>query len=54
MVIYRIGKSQVSSIPQVEELLRSAESGAAMEFIVGIIRADGQSREVATVTLTAR
>jgi len=25
-----------------------------VEFIVGIIRADGQNREVATVTLTAR
>ncbi len=54
MVIYRIGKSQVSSVPQVEELLRSAESGATVEFIVGIIRADGQNREVATVSLTAR
>jgi len=54
MVIYRIGKSQVSSVQQVEELLRSAESGATLEFIVGIIRADGQNREVATVSLTAR
>jgi serine protease Do len=54
MVIYRIGKSQVSSVPQAEELLRSAESGATVEFIVGIIRADGQNREVATVSLTAR
>ena len=54
MVIYRIGESQVSSVPQVEELLRSAESGATVEFIVGIIHADGQNREVATVSLTAR
>jgi serine protease Do len=54
MVIYSIGKSQVSSVPQVEELLRSAESGATVEFIVGIIRGDGQNREVATVSLTAR
>src|SRR5438046_8208236 len=37
MVIYRIGKSEVSSVRQVEELLRSAESGAAVEFIIGII-----------------
>src|SRR5437899_3255949 len=54
MVIYRVGKSEVSSVRQVEELLRSAESGAAVEFIIGIIRAAGQNREVATVSLTAR
>ena len=54
MMIYRIGKSEVSSVRQVEELLRSAESGAAVEFVIGIIRAAGQNREVATVSLTAR
>ena len=54
MVIYRIGKSDVSTVRQVEELLRSAESGAAVEFIVGIIRADGKNRQIATVSLTAR
>jgi serine protease Do len=54
MMIYRIGKSDVSSVRQVEELLRSAESGAAVEFVIGIIRAAGQNREVATVSLTAR
>ena len=54
MVIYRIGKSQISSVLQVEELLRSMQSGATVEFIVGIIRADGQNREVATATLKAR
>jgi len=54
MVIYRVGKSEVSSVRQVEELLRSSESGAPVEFIVGIIRADGQNRQVATVSLTAR
>jgi len=54
LVIFRVGKSEVSSVRQVEELLRSAESGAAVEFIIGIIRAAGQNREVATVKLTAR
>jgi len=54
MAIYRVGKSDVSSVRQVEELLRSAESGAAVEFIVGIIRTDEQNRQVATVSLTAR
>ena len=54
MVIYRMGKSQVSSAKQVEELLRSAESGADVEFIVGIIRANSEKRELATLSLTAR
>jgi len=54
MAIYRVGKSDVSSVRQVEELVRSAESGAAVEFIVGIIRTDEQNRQVATVSLTAR
>jgi len=54
MVIYRMGKSQVSSAKQVEELLRSAESGADVEFVVGIIRANSEKRELATLSLTAR
>ena len=54
MVIYRMGKSQVSSAKQVEELLRSAESGADVECIVGIIRANSEKRELATLSLTAR
>ena len=54
MVIYRMGKSQVSSVKQVEELLRSAESGADVEFVVGIIRANSEKRELATLSLTAR
>src|SRR5215216_496032 len=54
MVIYRLGKSQVSSVKQVEELLGSAKTGADVEFIVGIIRANSESRQLATLTLTAR
>src|SRR5438094_5548912 len=54
LVIFRVGKSEVSSVGQVEELWRSAEREAAVEFIIGIIRAAGQNREVATVRLTAR
>jgi serine protease Do len=54
MVIYRVGKSEVSSVRQVEQLLQSAESGANVEFTVGIIRVGGQSRQLATLTLTAR
>jgi serine protease Do len=54
LVIYRVGKSEVSSVKQVEELLRSVESGANTEFIVGQIQADGANRELATLSLTAR
>ena len=54
LVIYGIGKSEVSSVKQVEELLRAADSGADVEFTVGVIRANGQNRQVANVSLKAR
>ncbi len=54
MVIYRINKSDVSSVPQVEEALRTAASGADAEFTIGIIHARGENHELATLTLTAR
>ena len=54
MVIYRVSKSVVSSAKQVDDALRAAESGANVEFTVGIIRARGENHELATVTLTAR
>src|SRR6266704_1561617 len=54
MVIYRINKSNVSSVPQAEETLRTAASGADVEFTVGIVRARGENHELATLTLTAR
>src|SRR5216110_3814325 len=44
LVVYRIEKTQASSLKQIEELLRNVESGANVEFIVGVIRADGESR----------
>jgi serine protease Do len=54
LVIYRIGKTQATSVKQIEELLRNVESGANVEFIVGVIRTDGENRELASATLTAR
>jgi len=54
LVIYGIGKSEVGSVKQVEELLGSAESGADLEITVGVIRANGQSRPLANVSLKAR
>ncbi len=54
MVIYRINKSMVSSVKQVEDALKAAESGTKVEFTVGIIRARGENHELATAMLTAR
>ena len=54
MVIYRVNKSDVSSIRQVEESLRSVQSGANVDFAVGVIRARGQNHELAALSLTAR
>src|SRR6516162_11871394 len=54
MVLYRVNKSTVSSVREVEDVLRAAESGANMEFTIGVIRARGENHELATVTLQAR
>jgi serine protease Do len=54
MVLYRVNKSTVSSLRQVEDVLRAAESGANVEFTVGIIRARGENHELASLTLKAR
>jgi serine protease Do len=54
MVIYRVNKSTVSSVKQVENVLREAESGANVEFTIGVIRARGENPELATLTLKAR
>jgi S1-C subfamily serine protease len=54
MVLYRVNKSTVSSVSQVDDELRAAESGATVEFMIGILRAHGENHELATVTLKAR
>jgi serine protease Do len=54
MVIYRVDRSAVASVEQVEDLLRAAESGANVEFTFGIVRARGENHQLATATLTAR
>src|SRR5213594_2232306 len=54
LVIYRVGKYDVSSVKQVEQLLRSVDSGADVEFTVGVIGADGKNRQLANVSLKAR
>jgi serine protease Do len=54
MVLYRVDKSTISSVRQLDEVLRTAESGATVEFTIGIIRARGENHELATLTLKAR
>ena len=54
LVIYRIGKYNVTSVKQVESLLARASAGSHVDFTVGIIRANGGGQAMETVPLTAR
>jgi len=54
LVIYRVGKYNVTSVKQVESLLARAGSGSSVAFTVGIVRANGAGQQVETVPLTAR
>jgi serine protease Do len=54
LVIYRAGKSETNSVRQMEEVLRGVQSGTKLDFTVGAIRAGRQSRQLATLSMTAR
>jgi serine protease Do len=54
LVIYRAGNFETNSVKQIEELLRGVPSGTNLEFMVGVIRARGQNRQLATLSMTAR
>jgi S1-C subfamily serine protease len=54
LVIYRIGKYNVTSVKQVESLLTRASSGSEVDFTVGIVKANGGEQALETVPLTAR
>jgi serine protease Do len=54
LVIYRIGRYNVTTVKQVEGLLGRASSGSEVDFTVGIIRANGGGQRMETVPLTAR
>jgi serine protease Do len=54
LVIYRVGQSEVNSVKQIENLLGPLQSGANVTFTVGVIRASGQGRQLATLTMAAR
>jgi serine protease Do len=54
LVVYRVGKRDVRSVKEVEALLANAKSGSPVDFVVGVVRADGADDRVASVTLAAR
>jgi serine protease Do len=54
LVVYRVGKHDVNSVKDVENLLGRASSGGSIDFTVGIVRAGGAGQRVETVTLAAR
>jgi len=54
LVIYRVGKSEVNSVKQIDGLLGRVQSGAKVNFTIGVIRTGGRGRQLATLTLAAR
>jgi serine protease Do len=54
LVLYRLGKYNVTSVKQVESLLARVGSGNEVDFTVGIIKANGGGQAMDTVPLTAR
>jgi hypothetical protein len=54
LVIYRIGKDEVNSVKQIEDLLGRVQSGTSVDFAIGVIRVSGQGQQVETLTMAAR
>ena len=54
MVIYRVGTSEVNSVERIEDLLGRVQSGANVDFTLGVVRAGRQARQLATLTMAAR
>jgi len=54
LVIYRVGKHDVNSVKDVENLLGRAGSDTSVNFVVGVVRADEAGQRVETVTMAAR
>ncbi len=54
LVIYRVGKDEVNSVKQIEDLLGRVQSGTSVDFAIGVIRARGQGQQVETLTMAAR
>jgi S1-C subfamily serine protease len=54
LVIYRVGKNEVNSLKQIEDLLGRVQSGTRVDFAIGVIRARGQGQQVETLSMAAR
>jgi Trypsin-like serine proteases, typically periplasmic, contain C-terminal PDZ domain len=54
LVIYRVGKHDVNSVKEIEDLLGRANSGMSVDFALGVVRAGGAGQRVEKVTLAAR
>jgi serine protease Do len=54
LAIYRVGKHEVNSVKQIEDVLARVQSGTSVNFSIGIIRALGQRQQVETLTMAAR
>jgi serine protease Do len=54
MVIYRVGNFETNSVKRIEELLREVQGGTKLEFTVGVVRANGQAHQLASLSMTAR
>jgi len=54
LVIYRAGNSETNSLKQIEDLLRSVQSGTKLNFTVGVVRPRGQNQQLSTLSMTAR
>ena len=54
LVIYRIGKHDVNSVRDIENLLGRAKSGTSVDFTIGVVRTGGAGQRIETVTLAAR
>src|SRR6266498_2538013 len=49
LVIYRVGKHDVNSVKDVDNVLGRASSGANVEFTIGVVRAGGGGQRIETV-----
>jgi len=54
LVVYRVGRYNVSTVKQLEGLLARIGSGDSVTFTIGIVRANGRGEQLETVPLTAR
>ena len=54
LVIYRIGRHDVNSVKEIENLLGHARPGTRVDFAIGIIRANGSGQRIEIVSLEAR